>query len=133
MLNAEQIAQEQGKKRNATHIAQAVQAIKQPLFDDTTMQQPSSEPNHSSVNEDVSPLITTPLQNGDLDPEPSENVQNMSNEQIAPLLQAIAHRASETDALDNQPDTELKQMLKNALQIAKNVKRKLNQRRYTNN
>ena len=122
LLKASQIAQEQGKKRNANHIAQAVQEIKQPLVDtveDTDMQQPSSEPNYSS--------------DADNEPEPSETVQNMSNEQIAPLLQAIAHKTSVSDALDSQPDLELKQMLKKAKQIIKNVKRKLNQRRYTNN
>jgi diadenosine tetraphosphate (Ap4A) HIT family hydrolase len=122
LLKASQIAQEQGKKRNANHIAQAVQEIKQPLVDtveDTDMQQPSSEPNYSS--------------DADNEPEPSATVQNMSIEQIAPLLQAIAHKASVSDALDSQPDLELKQMLKNALQIIKTVKRKLNQRRYTSN
>lgn len=122
LLKASQIAQEQGKKRNANHIAQAVQEIKQPLInavEDTDMQQPPSEPKHSADAANES--------------EPSNNVQNLSNEQIALVLQAIAHRASVSDALDNQPDTELKQMLKNALQIVKNVKQKLNQRRYTNN
>ena len=118
LLKAEQIAQEQGKKRNASHITQAVQEIKQPPSDavDSTATQHSSESNH--------------LPDAANDPQPSENLQNMSNEQIAPLLQAIAHKASISDVLDSQPELELKQMLKNALQIIKNVKRKLNQRHY---
>jgi hypothetical protein len=116
LLKAEQIAQEQGKKRNANHITQAVQAIKQPLFDDTTMQQPSSEQNHSSDAAN--------------DLEPSENAQNMSNEQIVSVLQVIAQQSSKRDVLHSQPDIELKQMLKKAKQIIKNVKLELNQRHY---
>lgn len=119
LLKAEQIAQGKGKKRNATHIAQAVQEINQPLLDavdDAAMQEPEVEPNH--------------LPDSGLDPEPSENVQSISIEQVSSLLQAIAHKASVLEALDNQPDTELKQMLKNAQQIIKNVKRKLNQRHH---
>ena len=52
----------------------------------------------------------------------------MSNEQIAPLLQVIAYQSSKRDVLHSQPDTELKQMLKKAKQIIKNVKLELNQR-----
>ncbi|MBW4640810.1 MAG: hypothetical protein KME05_21805 [Gloeocapsa sp. UFS-A4-WI-NPMV-4B04] len=77
LIKAEQTALSLGKKRNANHITQAVQEIKQPFVDtveDTAM--PSSEPNHSPDEAN--------------DPQPSETVQNMSNEQIAPLLQAIA-------------------------------------------
>ncbi|MBW4638124.1 MAG: hypothetical protein KME05_07790 [Gloeocapsa sp. UFS-A4-WI-NPMV-4B04] len=122
LLKAEQIAQEQGKKRNANHIAQAVQEIKQPLInavEDTTMQQPPSEPKHSADAANES--------------EPSDNVQNLSNEQIALVLQAIGQQSSKRDVLHSQPNTELKQMLKKAKQIIKNVKLELNQRRYTNN
>lgn len=117
LLKAEQIALTLGKKRNATHIAQAVQKIKQPLLDaveDTAMQEPETEANYSP--------------DSGLDPDLSRNVQNLSNEQMSSLLQAIAHRASEKGALHNQPDTELKQMLKKAKQIIKNVKLELNQR-----
>lgn len=116
LIKAEKIAQKKGKKRNANHIAQAVQEIKQPLLDteDAAMQEPEAEPNHS--------------RDSGVNPEVSVNVQNLSNEQIASVLQAIAYKVSVWDALDNQPDAELKQMLKNAQQITKNVKRKLNQR-----
>lgn len=121
LLKAEQIAQEKGKKRNASDIAQAVQEIKQPLLvpvEDATVQEPSSEPNS--------------LPDTDLDPEESGNVQSISIEQVSSLLQAIAHRASEEGALHSQPNTELKQMLKKAKQIIKNVKWELNQRYHSN-
>ena len=109
LLKAEQIAQEEGKKRNAAHIAQAVQEIQQPLVkvaSDTAMQDPDRLPD------------------GDL--EPSGNVQNLSHEDICSLLQAIAHKVSALNALHNQPDLKLKQMIKDAKQIIKNAKWELN-------
>ncbi len=102
LLKAEQIAQEEGKKRNAAHIAQAVQEIQHPLVkvvSDAAMQEPDRLPN------------------GDL--EPSGNVQNLSHEDICSLLQAIAHKVSALNALHSQPDLKLKQMIKDAKQIAK--------------
>lgn len=117
LLKAEQIALSLGKKRNATHIAQAVQEIKQPLLnaaEDTAMQEPEAKSNYSPDN--------------GLAPEVSDNMQNLSNEDICSLLQVIAHRASEKDALHNQPEPELKQIIKKAKQIIKNAKRELNQR-----
>ncbi len=109
LLKAEQIAQEQGKKRSAAHIAQAVQEIQQPLVkvvSDAAMQNPDRLPD------------------GDL--EPSGNVQNLSHEDICSLLQAIAHKVSALNALHSQPDLKLKQMIKDAKQIIKNAKWELN-------
>lgn len=111
LLKAERIAQTKGKKRNAAHIAQAVQEIKQPLLDagsDATRQEPDRLPN--------------------ADLEPSGNAQNLSYEDICSLLQAIAHQVSALDALHSQPDLKLKQIIKDAKQIIKNAKRELNQR-----
>lgn len=121
LLKAEQIAQEEGKKRNASHIVQAVQEIKQPLLKvvlDTAMQKPEVELNYSP--------------DADLEAESREKVQNLSSKQISALLQAISHRASGSDALHRQSSSKLKQMIKDAKQIIKNAKWELNQRRYTN-
>lgn len=121
LLKAEQIALSLGKKRNANHIAQAVQGIKQPLVDtvgDAIMQEPEAELNYSP--------------DSGLELEPSGNVQNMSNEQMSSLLQAIAHKASERGVLHSQSEPELKQMLKKAKQIIKNIKRELSQRYHSN-
>lgn len=109
LLKAEQIAQELGKKRNAAHIAQAVQEIQQPLVkvvSDAAMQEPDRLPD------------------GDL--EPSGNGQNLSHEDICSLLQAIAYKVSALNALHSQPDLKLKQMIKDAKQIIKSAKWELN-------
>ncbi len=105
LLKAEQIAQAKGKKRNASHIAQAVQEIKQPPVDT---------------------VESAALQ----EPEPSANVQNLTSKQMSALLQAISRRASRADALHSQPSLKLKQMIKDAKQIIKNAKWELNQRRH---
>ena len=121
LLKAEQIAQEEGKKRNAAHIAQAVQEIKQSPVDtveNAAMQEPEIELNDSP--------------DADLEAESREKVQNMSSKQMSALLQAISHRASGSDALYRQSSPKLKQMIKDAKQIIKNALWELNQRRYTN-
>ncbi len=121
LLKAEQIAQEEGKKRNAAHIAQAVQEIQQPLFkvvSDTAMQEPKIELNYSP--------------DADLQAESRDKVQNLSSKQMSALLQAISHRGSGSDALYRQSSPKLKQMIKDAKQIIKNAKWELNQRRHTN-
>jgi len=112
LLKAEKIAQTKGKKRNADHIAQAVQEIKQPLLDagsDATMPEPDRLPN------------------GDLEPS-GNDVQNLSHEDICSLLQDFAHQVSALNALHSQPDPKLKQIIKDAKQIIKNAKRELNRR-----
>lgn len=119
LLKADQIAQEQGKKRNAAHIAQAVQEIQQPLVKvvlDAAMQEPKIELNYSP--------------DADLEAESREKVQNLSSKQMSALLQAISLRASIADALHSQPSLKLKQIIKDAKQIIKNAKSELNQRRH---
>lgn len=119
LLKAEQIAQEEGKKRNAAHIAQAVQEIKQSPVDtveNAAMQEPEIELNDSP--------------DADLEAESREKVQNLSSKQMSALLQAISHRASGSEALHRQSSPKLKQMIKDAKQIIKNAKWELNQRRH---
>ena len=109
LLKAEQIAQEEGKKRNAAHIVQAVQEIQQPLVK-VVLDAARQEPDRYQVS----------------DLEPGENVQNLSHEDICSLLQVIAHKVSALNALHSQPDLKLKQMIKDAKQIIKNAKWELN-------
>lgn len=109
LLKAEQIAQEEGKKRNAAHIVQAVQEIMQPLF---------------KVVSDAAMQVSDRLPDDDL--EPSDRLQHLSHEDICSLLQAIAHKVSALNALHSQPAPRLKQMIKDAKQIIKSAKWELN-------